>query len=602
MAQPNTASEKEVATENGSLAAGETISNRGPSLSKGIHMAHFNESEGTATAPENRNNYDGAPITVTATKRTHGNPIHKLLTLLALILLPIELRLKIWDEGMPGQLLVELLSGGLRLPQLHKNCETPAILHVCQESHYHALKEYRTIVALAEGSTRRWTKQLQYHYVNLGGDLLYLSVANMELFSDTDMNGFGHHCASLSFHEQEKQIASFGKLTRNSIWSPNMKSYEKFFKDRLVKSGVVVAETLAKNLEFINIIRGRAKAEGWSGGNERKVDFGADTSPSIATQQEFAAATTSNDPRRAWITSVSTQITKPHIKDSATLDYFTLFPTLPIELRLQIFDAITAAAEPRVIEVVWNEAQGFHASTPTPVLLHVCAESRSHVLSKYSKVVVKNEEQGKSENDSAGETSNSSSISDSLSTRKRTTRNFPSAFCCYIDYKHDSLYLFMGTSGGHEEYEAKTQLFMDKLDFDTISKLQHMVFDNPMVLLKLEKSALSRLKNLRTLSVVSTDKCQVWFGESGKKTSPHRLALGLKRKSRKELEEQAIVCRWSNTNRCIEDMDLWKTWKKLLKDMKPEWRQRFLENGADEAMVGKLDYGVVDVIRGEAGK
>jgi len=74
--------------------------------------------------------------------------------------------------------------------------------------------------------------------------------------------------------------------------------------------------------------------------------------------------------------------------DSATIDQgtFTLFPKLPVELRLHIWNV---AREPRIVEVRFyhDRRKNKHKYiTQQPVLLQVCQQSRKEALKWYQKV------------------------------------------------------------------------------------------------------------------------------------------------------------------------------------------------------------------------
>jgi len=69
---------------------------------------------------------------------------------------------------------------------------------------------------------------------------------------------------------------------------------------------------------------------------------------------------------------------------------FELFPTLPFELRLKIWDLVLSS--PRVVTLSCERAKldrerrfakAFTSKTPPPALLHVCRESRFEALSTY---------------------------------------------------------------------------------------------------------------------------------------------------------------------------------------------------------------------------
>jgi 2EXR family len=75
----------------------------------------------------------------------------------------------------------------------------------------------------------------------------------------------------------------------------------------------------------------------------------------------------------------------------APLETFTLFPHLPFELRLKIWEH--ALSEPRTVTISCQRemldrerrfAKAFTSPTPPPSLLHTCRESRSEALSQYT--------------------------------------------------------------------------------------------------------------------------------------------------------------------------------------------------------------------------
>ena len=82
----------------------------------------------------------------------------------------------------------------------------------------------------------------------------------------------------------------------------------------------------------------------------------------------------------------------PHCRYTtmAPLETFTLFPHLPFELRLKIWEH--ALSEPRTVTISCQRemldrerrfAKAFTSPTPPPSLLHTCRESRSEALSQY---------------------------------------------------------------------------------------------------------------------------------------------------------------------------------------------------------------------------
>ncbi|KAL5320574.1 hypothetical protein ACEPPN_011384 [Leptodophora sp. 'Broadleaf-Isolate-01'] len=65
------------------------------------------------------------------------------------------------------------------------------------------------------------------------------------------------------------------------------------------------------------------------------------------------------------------------------LTAFTLFPKLPIELRIKIFADYLSTAS-RLVHIYWNARQRvFKSSQAIPPLLHVCQESRYEALKTY---------------------------------------------------------------------------------------------------------------------------------------------------------------------------------------------------------------------------
>jgi 2EXR family len=101
---------------------------------------------------------------------------------------------------------------------------------------------------------------------------------------------------------------------------------------------------------------------------------------------KFQTFLTRRNTRRAlnWVTSLRQSATM------STPSTFELFPTLPFELRLKIWDLVLAS--PRAVTVSCQRekldrerrfAKAFTSKTPPPALLHVCRESRFEALSTY---------------------------------------------------------------------------------------------------------------------------------------------------------------------------------------------------------------------------
>lgn len=81
-----------------------------------------------------------------------------------------------------------------------------------------------------------------------------------------------------------------------------------------------------------------------------------------------------------------------------SLDLFTLFPLLPPEIRLKIWEAI--ASEPKIVELSCTptaacmpKGRWFSHSKP-PILLTVCSESREVALMRYSTLTFSPEQMG----------------------------------------------------------------------------------------------------------------------------------------------------------------------------------------------------------------
>jgi len=82
---------------------------------------------------------------------------------------------------------------------------------------------------------------------------------------------------------------------------------------------------------------------------------------------------------------VSLNWTIYQMTDSILLRKFTLFSTLPTEIRRTIW--ILATLEPRVIEIHkvlgWIDVVQYFSTTPMPSLLGICHESREEALKTY---------------------------------------------------------------------------------------------------------------------------------------------------------------------------------------------------------------------------
>ncbi|KAI9048227.1 hypothetical protein LZ554_008022 [Drepanopeziza brunnea f. sp. 'monogermtubi'] len=63
---------------------------------------------------------------------------------------------------------------------------------------------------------------------------------------------------------------------------------------------------------------------------------------------------------------------------------FTLFPKLPVELRLKIYSEHLTTSTSRIVKICWNaRKRAFVSRRPPPPLLHTCSESRHQALKMY---------------------------------------------------------------------------------------------------------------------------------------------------------------------------------------------------------------------------
>ncbi|KAE8443244.1 hypothetical protein EG329_002032 [Mollisiaceae sp. DMI_Dod_QoI] len=209
---------------------------------------------------------------------------------------------------------------------------------------------------------------------------------------------------------------------------------------------------------------------------------------------------------------------------SNPLANFLYFPQLPIELRLQIYDYSIPCA--RFIEVIWKEkGDQYYTDSRTPVLLHICFESRRYAMRKYHKLEVEN----------------------GWNTSKGIK---PSSFGAYIDYTRDSLYFSLGNFHRGTRYLEKVEDFLAKLEpQNALSHLQNLAFDGEVIQPGgfTYPTRFVELSSLSTLELVVSDACLSFSNQWGKNPA----ALFISQKMQKRSINDRRVRRWDYSERKV---------------------------------------------------
>ncbi|KAH7416951.1 hypothetical protein BKA64DRAFT_283635 [Cadophora sp. MPI-SDFR-AT-0126] len=171
-----------------------------------------------------------------------------------------------------------------------------------------------------------------------------------------------------------------------------------------------------------------------------------------------------------------------------TLRAFSLFPKLPIELRVKIFrDHLSTAT--RLVHIYWHARQRvFKSSQAVPPLLHVCQESRYEALKKY----------------------------------QLSFAPSPEFARVYFSFEKDVLMVCWRTLGAYPGRIGK------KMGEEEAAKIKHLIMNEEALLFHAEDDGreLERFTGLNTLGV-ACDPANVESGEQYGRLAMERLAYGL---------------------------------------------------------------------------
>ncbi|PVH88591.1 hypothetical protein DL98DRAFT_446996 [Cadophora sp. DSE1049] len=171
-----------------------------------------------------------------------------------------------------------------------------------------------------------------------------------------------------------------------------------------------------------------------------------------------------------------------------TLTAFTLFPKLPIELRVKIFDDYLSTAT-RLVHIYWHARQRvFKSSQAIPPLLHVCQESRYQALKKY----------------------------------QLSFAPSPEFARVYFSFEKDVLMVCWRTLGAYPGRIGK------KMGEGEAAKVKHLIMNEEALLFHAEDDGreLERFTGLNTLGV-ACDPANVESGDQYGRLAMERLAYGL---------------------------------------------------------------------------
>lgn len=275
-----------------------------------------------------------------------------------------------------------------------------------------------------------------------------------------------------------------------------------------------------------------------------------------------------------------------------TSDTFTLFPKLPAELRLKIWDE--AMPEARIIEVLWSEHRGFYTDANTPAILHVCSESRSRARRVYTAAIVENSK--KKVNWGPGVAWYFPHINVNGPYKKGTT-----PFGAWIDYDHDTLYFSLGNTNMYrEQWCDLANLFFSKLSQNKLARLQYIVVDH-WEITEWEHNWgqwLSKHPLLRSIALAVNDECMPHHGEWLLNTAPGRPAIEIKQK---DLDADSVhdTTRWNNKLAKVQRIIYGMTWRGLLLYEIPNFVKDLMYGGMDEEIAKKIEFPFVDVVRGD---
>ncbi|KAF8860147.1 hypothetical protein BDZ45DRAFT_741754 [Acephala macrosclerotiorum] len=306
------------------------------------------------------------------------------------------------------------------------------------------------------------------------------------------------------------------------------------------------------------------------------IEDGGISSARVSAMEEDGTTYASDATQSSSSASVATQLASTNVP--APLEKFTLFPKLPIELRLKIWDE--AMPGPRVIELLVHHGRNgmgdpgiAYTDCKTPSILHASRESRNHVLKKYK----------------------------TLATMDRDGCSIATWRLLYtrIDFDQDIVYFSLRTSpfdpfSGFCGYQTTVYEILPHL---SKSNPQHIALNFE----ETKSPALwghdsGRLKKLKTIAIVASDICMPYerhVPNEALKDITSRPIIGHKKNDPAENIEQSRC--WSGDH--VETFDLGTSFDEVFETFSPAFRQAMIQKGADEALVNDLDFIGIDIIR-----
>ncbi|KAF8848080.1 hypothetical protein BDZ45DRAFT_777627 [Acephala macrosclerotiorum] len=196
-------------------------------------------------------------------------------------------------------------------------------------------------------------------------------------------------------------------------------------------------------------------------------------------------------------------------KKSNPLENFTLFPTLPTELRLKIWDQIIA--HPRIIETSWRNGNWFIKALP-PVTTQICSESRNHAKKKHHLF------------DFCNLTDSRDQIMSCEHWRETCTLTV-------INYDVDLVYFSLSGYCNIEEGNGEIYDLLKSAQSSMLACVQHLAFDMDCFLPVILWRRFTKARNLKTINLAVEDICnQRCLTMNGLK-APQSMVIGYKERS-----------------------------------------------------------------------
>lgn len=184
---------------------------------------------------------------------------------------------------------------------------------------------------------------------------------------------------------------------------------------------------------------------------------------------------------------------------TGTLDSFTCFGKLPLELRLKIWH--DSMPESRIVEIRFNMAKKFFvADADIPIALHVCQESRREAPRRYSLLIFEYEAYSELQYQLFSLVFQHGLFEAGLTGDNVPNKNFQQLrlrpFATYLDFSQDIVYISKDSETDFDNAGSLSTILYELSVSQQVSKIKHIAFAQNYLLRQYSDEILEYIPNV----------------------------------------------------------------------------------------------------------